>query len=32
MPGSSEQFRDFIKEEHDRWKEILIESGAVSQS
>ncbi|HWK72351.1 Bug family tripartite tricarboxylate transporter substrate binding protein [Pollutimonas sp. M17] len=31
MPGSSEQFRDFVKEEHDRWKEVLIESGVVKQ-
>lgn len=29
MPGSSEQFRDFVKEEHDRWKQVLIESGVV---
>jgi tripartite-type tricarboxylate transporter receptor subunit TctC len=31
MPGSSEQFRDFVKEEHDRWRDILIESGVVKE-
>lgn len=31
MPGSSEQFRDFVKEEHDRWRQVLIESGVVKQ-
>ncbi|NYT37692.1 tripartite tricarboxylate transporter substrate binding protein [Allopusillimonas soli] len=29
VPGSSEQFKHFIQEEHDRWKAVLIESGAV---
>jgi len=31
VPGSSEQFKDFVQEEHDRWKVVLIESGAVKQ-
>lgn len=31
VPGSSEQFKNFVQEEHDRWKTILIESGAAKQ-